>query len=125
MFNEQFILLANTVKDATTHGLLQWQKGKGLFSYESAFNNQVLRVDKYFYGDEKLPCVNFSIFNAGKSELISETVRCKDAVVVQEFDFLEGLYHTIELKYTQLQSEQFSPALTALTASLQNKLQEQ
>jgi hypothetical protein len=125
MFNKQFILLTNTVKDATTHGLLQWQKGKGLFSYESAFNNQVLRVDKYFYGDEKFPCVNFSIFNAGKSELISEIVRCKDTIVVQEFDFLEGLYHTVELKYAQLQSEQFSPALIALTASLQNKLQEQ
>jgi|UPI00047A5007 hypothetical protein len=125
MFNKQFILLTNTVKDATTHGLLQWQKGKGLFSYESAFNNQILRVDKYFYGDEKFPCVNFSIFNADKSELISEIVRCKDTIVVQEFDFLEGLYHTVELKYAQLQSEQFSPALIALTASLQNKLQEQ
>ena len=125
MFNKQFILLTNTVKDATTHGLLQWQKGKGLFSYESAFNNQVLRVDKYFYGDKKFPCVNFSIFNADKSELISEIVRCNDTIVVQEFDFLEGLYHTVELKYAQLQSEQFSPALIALTASLQNKLQEQ
>lgn len=122
MFNEQFRLLVNTVKDATTQGLLLWQKGRGFFAYEVTFNNQVLKLDKYFYGDMKYPCINFTIFNKDKTSIISETVRCKDAMTGKEFDFLEKLYSTVELKYTQLQNEQFSPLLAELTESLQHQL---
>lgn len=123
MFNEQFRLLVNAVKDATTQELLKWQKGKGVFAYEVVFDNLILKLDKYFYGDLKYPCVNFTVFNKDKTNIISETVRCKNAIAGEEFDFLEKLYSTVELKYAQLQNEEFSPLLAELTESLQHQLQ--
>ena len=122
MFNDNLIKLFTTIRNASAHNLLVWNK-TGVFTYETQpYENQVLHIEKYFYGSEQASCINLTVFNNLKTDILSETVRCADSILPEEFTVLDEIYQTVEAAYQQKQNEQFSPALTHLTQSLQEKL---
>ncbi|MDB5209320.1 MAG: hypothetical protein JWQ30_147 [Sediminibacterium sp.] len=124
MFNDHLIKLFTIIRNASTHNLLVWEK-TGLFTYETQpYEAQVLHIEKYFYGSDQASCINLTVFNSAKTDILSETVRCADSVAPKEFTMLDEIYQTVEAAWQQKENEQFSPALTHLTESLQEKLQD-
>jgi hypothetical protein len=122
MLNEKLLKLLTTIKNASKHNLLNWRKA-GSFTYESdSSDGQILHIEKYFYGQDQSPCINFTIFDSNKTNILTETVRCKDGIHSEEFEALQLIYDIVESGYQKKESEQFSPVLINLTKSLEDKL---
>ena len=124
MFSPELITAIKAVKDATEQHRVDWRK-VNQFAFETGpFDSQMLRTEKYFFEDEESPCINFTVFNSDKSAILSETVRCADAVIPNEFILLSELYQAIENCYRQKEEVIASPALDHLAQIMHHRVQD-
>ena len=124
MFRDEYVLLIQTLIQATKAGFLNWSKGQNLLAYTAhPPPGQIIQVDKYYAIEDELSntCINFTLFTSDHL-VIDEIVFCRGDDDSPVFDLLNELYKEVELQYARNTNPNLPIVLAAITQSLTDQL---